>query len=162
MFTYSCLLTYLNRLEGQICNLHRLPSLKSSNTYDTFDPSCRSTVIIGDIFEYIQHLDRVDPHPLYDFIITDIYDENTAVYDGSNNSSSNANVHSGIQTLAQLQSVLKPENGIVFFHLHYDIQYEKYEAAIMQAFQGIICYLLTHSLTYSLTYLLQSPVKYSN
>ncbi len=143
----------MNRLEGQICNLHRLPSLKSSNTYDTFDPSCRSTVIIGDIFEYVQHLQSVDPHPLYDFIITDIYDENTAVYDGSNNSSSNANVHSGIQTLAQLQLVLKPENGIVFFHLHYDSQYETYEAAIKQAFQGIICYSLTHSLlTHSLTY----------
>ena len=109
--------------------------LKSSSNYDTFDPSCRSTVIIGDIFEYARHIHKSATRTYYDFIITDIFDENTALYDGTNQTASNADVPNGIGTLAQLKSILKPHAGTIFFHLHYDNQYDTYEEAIKQSFQ---------------------------
>lgn len=110
--------------------------MKSSNSHDTFEPSCRSTVIIGDIFEYVRHFHSGTAPIKYDFIITDIYDEKVVLYDGTNNSFSNAGVMDGIGTLAQLKSILKPNAGTIFFHLHHDNQSDTYEDAIKQTFQG--------------------------
>ncbi len=93
-------------------------------------------MIIGDIFEYARHIHSGAARTNYDFIITDIFDENTALYDGTNNTASNADVNNGISALAPLKSILKPHSGTIFFHLHYDNQFNTYEEAIKQSFQG--------------------------
>jgi len=132
--------------------------MQSAGNRDTFDPLCRSTVIIGDIFEYASYIYDGVPRSYYDFIITDIFDEKTALFDGTSNSFSNANVNNGINTLAPLKSILKPNTGIVFFHLHCDNQYDTYAEAIKQTFKGnkFLHHYLIQSLIYLFVCLLKS------